>query len=35
MKFKIKSITVLDKKSANDLNIDMPVFDIKLGKRLY
>ena len=35
MKFEIKSIKLLDKKSANDLNIDTPVFDIELGKRLY
>ena len=35
MKFEIKSITVLDEKSANDLDIDTPVFDIELGKQIY
>ena len=35
MKFKIRSIKVLDTKSANDLAIDSPVFDIELGKRIY
>ena len=35
MKFEIKSIKVLDAKSANDLGIQSPVFDIELGKRLY
>ena len=35
MKFEIKSIKVLDAKSANDLGIESPVFDIELGKRLY
>ena len=34
MKFEIKSIKLLDAKSANDLGIDAPVFDIELGKRL-
>lgn len=35
MKFEIKSIKILDKKSANDLNIDGAVFDIELGKRVF
>ena len=35
MKFEIKSIKVLDKRSTNDLNIDTPVFDIELGKRVF
>ena len=35
MKFEIESITLLDEKSANDLKINTPVFDIKLGKRIY
>ena len=35
MKFEIKSIKVLDEKSANDLNIDTQIFDIELGKRIY
>ena len=33
MKFKIKSIKVLDAKSVNDLGIDAPVFDIELGEK--
>ncbi len=35
MKFEIRSIKVLDTKSANDLTVDSPVFDIELGKRIY
>ena len=35
MKFEIKSVSVLDEKSANDLNINSSVFDIELGKRIY
>lgn len=35
MKFEIKSIKILDEQSANDLNINKPVFDIELGKRIY
>lgn len=35
MKFEIKSVKVLNEKSANDLNINSSVFDIELGKRIY